>query len=153
MKGLMPTVLGLSLAILVMGAKPAGGCSCMETPPQDMFAGADAVFRGTPIFYQVIDADYDYYIYFFEVTACWKGNVGETVTFTALVDENICGIFIEPNADVIVYVSDFGGELSTNLCSVVFGGNQEHLKYLGEPGCSPVSVEEHSWGGVKALYR
>ena len=154
MKTLMSTALALSLAILVMGAQPAGACSCIGNPPEIMFADADAVFRGTPTTYVVIDAPNDYYQYYFSVTDCWKGNVGETVILRALVDENICGIFIEPGQEVIVYAYFQGGsELWTNLCSVRAGNNQEHLNYLGEPGCSPVSAEEHSWGGVKALYR
>ncbi|HET9886064.1 MAG TPA: hypothetical protein VFR10_01035 [bacterium] len=153
MKSLLLTILGLSFVAVLLEGRPAVACSCMETPPEEMFANADAVFRGTPISYIVIDANNDYYIYFFDVTACWKGNVGEIVSFSALVDENICGIFIAPGNDVIVYAHDSGGTLWTNLCSVVYGGNQEHLNFLGEPGCGPVSVEENSWGSVKALYR
>jgi hypothetical protein len=122
----------------------------MKTPPEQMFAGADAVFRGSPISYTVQG---EYYVYTFDVTACWKGNVGEVVELRALVNEAACGIFIPVGNDVIVYADSFSGILYTNLCSVVYGGNQEHLDWLGEPTCSPVSVDENSWGQVKALYR
>jgi hypothetical protein len=156
MKTTFAAVLALSLAVM-FGAPSSQACSCLGSPPEELYANYDAVFRGSTQSY-VISNEFGapIYIHSFLVTACWKGNVQGVIPVHALVDEAGCGVFISPIWDVIVYANLHDGHYHANLCSVFYVESdlgQEHLDWLGEPGCSPVSVEENSWGSVKALYR
>jgi hypothetical protein len=57
---------------------------------------------------------------------------------------------------VIVYASHRSGAFGANLCGVIDAKSplgQEHLGWLGEPGCGSADLNEETWGGVKALYR
>ncbi len=156
MKTLIAAALGLSLSVLA-AARPAGACSCMETPPEELFANYEAVFRGSTISYEVVpDGMFSYYIYQFAVTACWKGDIGDVIQVHSNVDEAFCGVFLPIGTDFLVYAMEDSGVFFANLCSVIYAPGptgQEHLEWLGEPNCGAVSTDVQSWGGIKSLYR
>jgi len=149
MKASLAILLGLSMALAM--ARRAESCSCFgDTPIEQLFNNADAVFRGAPTSYTEVGDDF---VYTFAVTACWKGDVGKVIELRALISEAACGVFIPTGYDVIVYANYDAGNLRTNLCLLTYGTNPVHLDWLGEPTCTSVSVDEYSWGRVKALYR
>ncbi len=150
----------LLFGLAASSVRPAAACSCLESPPEDMYAFAEVVFRGTPLSYQMIpDGENSYYKYVFQLTACWKGNVGdpgEVIEVRSLVSEAACGVFIPVGWDVLIYGNELSGVFHANLCgtfNALTPVGQEHIEWLGEPGCDTVSVDANSWGRVKALYR
>jgi len=147
------TILGLTFALVIAGVRPSDACSCVDDGPAVMYGGADAVFRGSPISYvEIEESGIPFYVYLIQVTECWKGNVGATVELRALVGDAFCGVFIPPGSEELIYAYNESGHLTTNLCAVSPGNVTEHLEWLGESTCF-ISVDEVSWGSVKALYR
>src|SRR6188768_716496 len=145
MKSIFAAAVGLSLA-LFSGGESSLACSCMGNPPEQLYKSHDAVFRGTPLSYVVSDEFGEpTYIYSFQVTACWKGDVDGVIEVRSEVNEAICGVFIPPGSDVLIYAELHSGHYHGNLCTVFSAaGADEHFKWLGEPTCSPVSVEGNS---------
>jgi len=149
--------LALCLALAFVGARSASACSCDNAPPSELYALSDAVFFGTPLSYAIIKDSYgvDTYLYMFDVTACWKGDVEEIIELRAVVSEASCGVFLPLGDPQLVYAFENQGNLTTNMCLVApfGGGGYDHLGWLGEPACTTISIDESSWGSVKALYR
>src|SRR5262245_11631353 len=95
MRASIAILCGLSLAL---GMAPrVEACSCFgDTPVEQLFNNADAVFRGAPVSYTEEGKEF---VYTFAVTACWKGNVGDVIELRALISEAACGVFIPMGYD------------------------------------------------------
>jgi len=109
-----------AFGLLIQGALPAHGCSCMTPNPYAGLAEADGAFVGTLVEVdrgvgklldseQVIDL-------FFEVEATLKGDIGEAVKVQSASDGGACGIEVPLGTRAGFLLYRVGGEWEGSLC-------------------------------------
>lgn len=112
--------LAMATALLLPGMaaldnQPAYGCSCMRPEAAAIERDrATAVFAGEVS--RITPTDWGYTV---DVTVSdqWKGNIGETVSFTTASDSAACGYYFEIGQAYLVYAHGEATDLSVNLCS------------------------------------
>jgi len=110
----------IAFGLMIQGALPARGCSCMPPNPYAGLAQADGAFVGT-----LVEVDrgvgpisnsgqpIDFY---FEVEATLKGDIRETVVVKSAADGGACGIEVPVGTRAGFLLTAAGGEWEGNLC-------------------------------------
>lgn len=159
---LIPLVLALVLALLLgmLGATPAGACSCAGRPtPGESLRDARAVFSG-----RVVGISEDVRIggiravrgkARFEVERVWKSISSGSVTLPQGANGGDCSYEFRQGERYLVYaVPPFegGNSLSTNTCTrtTLLSGAGEDLRALG-PGTLPAATSPSGGTNVWAL--
>jgi hypothetical protein len=110
-------VIRLALAMIILIALPAvsWACSCIEPPPPlEALKDATAVFSG-----RVLTAAPDAangFTYTMRVHAVWKGSTKPEAEVTTS-DVAMCGLWMEPGMEFLVYAGGEESSLSTHSCS------------------------------------
>ena len=113
-------VVFLALGLVIQGALPAHGCSCMMPDPFGGLAEADGAFVGTlaevdrgvaPITNSGEMIDFR-----FEVEATLKGDIGDVVVVKSASDGAACGIELPVGERAGFLLTQDGGEWQGNLC-------------------------------------
>ena len=138
------------LVLLCLSATAAHACSCTEPPPpQDALKDATAVFTGRVL--TAVPEGGNAYTYTLKVHAVWKGSAAPEAK-VATSDVAMCGLWMEPGSELLVYASGAEDELSTSNCSrskpVAVAGPD--FAELGEP--IAVGTTETSMTVLKARY-
>ena len=123
----LAVALALALSIPVLSTRPAWACSCAQSTPRQVAAGADAVFTGTVasaprVEGQLVRVD-------FEVDTVYKGLSGPRLTVTTNVQGSACGVVFRPNVRYTVFAFSDHGVLSANLCSPPVRGAIDPQRY------------------------
>ena len=150
----------LLFAVVAILNAPAWACSCMPMTPEENFNLSAAVFSGT-IVSLTLESTTQGMLHKATVfvTGCWKGApLGFLTTVWTPETEDVCGIeTFALNQEWLFYAHSAGGlgGYLTHLCDRTqpMPMLQEDADFLGASNCSPVSVDDVSWGRVKATYR
>ena len=114
-------ILALAAAIwFFAGVEPAHACSCLPPgSPSESLANSTEVFQGVVASIDIYDrgdgtwATNDPVTVKFDVSAVWKGQVGDSIEIATVRDSVSCGFEFAEGAEYIVY----SYEGSTGLCS------------------------------------
>lgn len=138
------------LALICLSATATHACSCTEPPPPlDAMKDATAVFSGRVI--AALPDGANGYTYTLRVYAVWKGSTAPE-SEVATSDVAMCGIWMQPGTEFLVYAGGDEGDLTTSNCSrttpVTLAASD--LAELGEP----IAVETNgsSMTMLKARY-
>jgi hypothetical protein len=113
----------LALGLVIQGALPAHGCSCMPPDPFGGLAAADGAFVGTLA--QVdrgvgpIANSGDLIDFRFEVEATLKGDIGDAILVKSASDGAACGIEMPVGERAGFLLTLVDGEWHGNLCATV----------------------------------
>jgi hypothetical protein len=123
-------------------------CSCVPHPPvEKAIEQSDAVFTGTvtasdPPTGGEIWSGAEPITYTFAVDRVVAGEVGSTVEVTTAAMEVSCGIEFREGTRYVVFATDSGGFLETNLCTRTEQINATTGSFGGDPpGKSPTETE------------
>ena len=113
-------ILALAALALFAGAEPTHACSCVPLgSPSESLADATEVFQGVVTSVEVYDrgdgtwATNDPVTVEFDVSAVWKGRVGDSIEIATVRDSVSCGFEFAEGVEYVVY----SYEGSTGLCS------------------------------------
>jgi len=103
------------LVLLFLPATTVHACSCTEPPPPlDAMKDATAVFTGRVV--AAIPYGTNAYTYTLRVYAVWKGSAApEAIVATS--DVAMCGLWMRPGTEYLVYATGPEDELFTSNCS------------------------------------
>ena len=148
MKTALATLLFAAGLVLALPG-PACACSCAPRPPvEKAIERSDAVFTGTVIASEPpaagqIRSSGEPITYTFAVDRVVAGDVGSEVEVTTAAMEVSCGIEFRENTRYVVFATDSGGFLETNLCTRTEPINATTGGPFGEdpPGKAPNEIE------------
>jgi hypothetical protein len=122
-------------------------------PPLEALEEADAVFSARCLTAVPIEHTNGYtHTYTLRVLAVWKGE-GDAIITIRTSDPAMCGIWLNPGEEYLIYAYEWEGVLESNNCSrtKMLEFAAEDLAELGEPNIV-VGNREPSWGTIKARY-
>lgn len=149
--------LGGAFALAAGLAAPgaAGACTCFLISFETEYAGTSHVFTARSLGSRSAAPAYpDHHYEMLAVHAIWKGGVGATVEVLVADHSGICGGYLLPGTDYLVFAHEgsAGSPLFTHSCTRTgaYPAQDPIWQQLGPPLTTPAGSA--SWGGLKAAY-